>query len=53
MYGWEPERCFDVVLVNWGKVADLSICNNQLVSHCSRGAGEVTVKHEIKSFCLA
>lgn len=32
VYGWEPERCFEVVLVNWGKVADLSICNNQLVS---------------------
>ncbi|KAJ6666201.1 hypothetical protein lerEdw1_001106 [Lerista edwardsae] len=31
IYGWEPERCFDVVLVNWGKVADLSICNNQLI----------------------
>uniref|UniRef100_A0A8C0EN65 Katanin p80 WD40 repeat-containing subunit B1 n=1 Tax=Bubo bubo TaxID=30461 RepID=A0A8C0EN65_BUBBB len=31
VYGWEPERCFDVVLVNWGKVADLSICTNQLI----------------------
>uniref|UniRef100_A0A8C2TJ49 Katanin p80 WD40 repeat-containing subunit B1 n=1 Tax=Coturnix japonica TaxID=93934 RepID=A0A8C2TJ49_COTJA len=31
VYGWEPERCFDVVLVNWGKVADLCICNNQLI----------------------
>ncbi|XP_034281467.1 katanin p80 WD40 repeat-containing subunit B1 isoform X3 [Pantherophis guttatus] len=31
VYGWEPERCFEVVLVNWGKVADLSICNNQLI----------------------
>ncbi|XP_061863421.1 katanin p80 WD40 repeat-containing subunit B1 isoform X1 [Colius striatus] len=31
VYGWEPERCFDVILVNWGKVADLSICNNQLI----------------------
>ncbi|NXP39971.1 KTNB1 protein, partial [Leiothrix lutea] len=31
VYGWEPERCFDVVLVNWGKVADLSISNNQLI----------------------
>ncbi|XP_075796563.1 katanin p80 WD40 repeat-containing subunit B1 [Pelodiscus sinensis] len=29
--GWEPECCFDVVLVSWGKVADLSICNNQLI----------------------
>ncbi|NXF87582.1 KTNB1 protein, partial [Eubucco bourcierii] len=31
VYGWEPERCFDMVLVNWGKVADLSICNSQLI----------------------
>ncbi|XP_009863394.1 PREDICTED: katanin p80 WD40 repeat-containing subunit B1, partial [Apaloderma vittatum] len=31
VYGWEPERCFDVVLVNWGQVADLSICNSQLI----------------------
>ncbi|POI29179.1 hypothetical protein CIB84_007070, partial [Bambusicola thoracicus] len=31
VYGWEPERCFDVVVVNWGKVADLSVCHNQLI----------------------
>ncbi|XP_057286389.1 katanin p80 WD40 repeat-containing subunit B1 isoform X1 [Pezoporus wallicus] len=31
VYGWEPERCFDVVFVNWGKVADLSVRNNQLI----------------------
>uniref|UniRef100_A0A8D2KY29 Katanin p80 WD40 repeat-containing subunit B1 n=1 Tax=Varanus komodoensis TaxID=61221 RepID=A0A8D2KY29_VARKO len=31
IYGWEPERCFDVVSVNWGRVADLSICSNQLI----------------------
>ncbi|KAM4640115.1 katanin p80 WD40 repeat-containing subunit B1 isoform 1-T1 [Amazona ochrocephala] len=31
VYGWEPERCFDMVLVNWGKVADLSVRNNQLI----------------------
>ncbi|KAM9228438.1 katanin p80 WD40 repeat-containing subunit B1 isoform 3-T3 [Leptosomus discolor] len=31
VYGWEPERCFDVVSVNWGKVADLSIFNGQLI----------------------
>nr|KAF6318548.1 katanin regulatory subunit B1 [Pipistrellus kuhlii] len=31
VYGWEPERCFDMVLVSWGKVADLAICNNQLI----------------------
>lgn len=32
VYGWEPERCFDTVPVPWGRVSDLAICNNQLVS---------------------
>uniref|UniRef100_A0A670YC55 Katanin p80 WD40 repeat-containing subunit B1 n=1 Tax=Pseudonaja textilis TaxID=8673 RepID=A0A670YC55_PSETE len=41
VYGWEPERCFEVVLVNWGKVADLSICNNQLVSEGGRAESEL------------
>uniref|UniRef100_A0A8C9WD20 Katanin p80 WD40 repeat-containing subunit B1 n=1 Tax=Scleropages formosus TaxID=113540 RepID=A0A8C9WD20_SCLFO len=31
VYGWEPDRCFDVVPVGWGRVADLAICNNQLI----------------------
>uniref|UniRef100_A0A673Y5D1 Katanin p80 WD40 repeat-containing subunit B1 n=1 Tax=Salmo trutta TaxID=8032 RepID=A0A673Y5D1_SALTR len=31
VYGWEPDRCFDVVSVGWGKVADLAICNHQLI----------------------
>ncbi|XP_043937446.1 katanin p80 WD40 repeat-containing subunit B1 isoform X1 [Protopterus annectens] len=31
VYGWEPERCFDVVQVNWGKVSDLAVCSNQLI----------------------
>ncbi|XP_036399849.1 katanin p80 WD40 repeat-containing subunit B1 [Megalops cyprinoides] len=31
VYGWEPDRCFDVVSVGWGRVADLAICNNQLI----------------------
>uniref|UniRef100_A0A8C8K0L5 Katanin p80 WD40 repeat-containing subunit B1 n=1 Tax=Oncorhynchus tshawytscha TaxID=74940 RepID=A0A8C8K0L5_ONCTS len=31
VYGWEPNRCFDVVPVGWGKVADLAICNHQLI----------------------
>uniref|UniRef100_A0A3B3QP97 Katanin p80 WD40 repeat-containing subunit B1 n=1 Tax=Paramormyrops kingsleyae TaxID=1676925 RepID=A0A3B3QP97_9TELE len=31
VYGWEPDRCFDVVPVAWGRVADLAICNNQLI----------------------
>ncbi|KAL6086124.1 hypothetical protein STEG23_002161, partial [Scotinomys teguina] len=31
VYDWEPECCFDVVIVNWDKVADLAICNDQLI----------------------
>lgn len=31
VYGWEPDRCFDVVPVGWGHVADLAICNHQLI----------------------
>ncbi|XP_074523370.1 katanin p80 WD40 repeat-containing subunit B1 [Halichoeres trimaculatus] len=31
VFGWEPDRCFDVVPVGWGKVADLAICNQQLI----------------------
>ncbi|XP_059927132.1 katanin p80 WD40 repeat-containing subunit B1 isoform X2 [Gadus macrocephalus] len=31
VYGWEPDRCFDVVPVGWGKVADMAICNNKLI----------------------
>ncbi|XP_072321359.1 katanin p80 WD40 repeat-containing subunit B1 [Eucyclogobius newberryi] len=31
VFGWEPERCFDVVTVSWGKVSDLSVCNQQLI----------------------
>ncbi|XP_035274271.1 katanin p80 WD40 repeat-containing subunit B1 [Anguilla anguilla] len=31
VHGWEPDRCFDVVAVGWGRVADLATCNNQLI----------------------
>ncbi|CAL9702234.1 unnamed protein product [Knipowitschia caucasica] len=31
VFGWEPDRCFDVVSVGWSKVSDLSICNQQLI----------------------
>uniref|UniRef100_A0A6Q2YN38 Katanin p80 WD40 repeat-containing subunit B1 n=1 Tax=Esox lucius TaxID=8010 RepID=A0A6Q2YN38_ESOLU len=31
VYGWEPDRCFDLVPVGWGKVADLAVCNHQLI----------------------
>lgn len=34
IFGWEPDRCFDVVPVGWGKVSDLAVCNQQLVSIC-------------------
>ncbi|XP_051992716.1 katanin p80 WD40 repeat-containing subunit B1 [Xyrauchen texanus] len=32
VYGWEPDRCFDVVHVGWGKLADLAISNNQMIA---------------------
>ncbi|KAI2662415.1 Katanin p80 WD40 repeat-containing subunit B1 [Labeo rohita] len=32
VYGWEPDRCFDVVHVGWGKVTDLAISNNQMIA---------------------
>uniref|UniRef100_A0A8C5B462 Katanin p80 WD40 repeat-containing subunit B1 n=1 Tax=Gadus morhua TaxID=8049 RepID=A0A8C5B462_GADMO len=31
VYGWEPDRCFDVVPVGWGKVADMAICHDKLI----------------------
>lgn len=31
IFGWEPDRCFDVVSVGWGDVSDLSICNQHLI----------------------
>ncbi|XP_047218649.1 katanin p80 WD40 repeat-containing subunit B1 isoform X1 [Girardinichthys multiradiatus] len=31
VFGWEPDRCFDVVPVGWGKVSDLAVCNQQLI----------------------
>ncbi|XP_051946296.1 katanin p80 WD40 repeat-containing subunit B1-like isoform X2 [Xyrauchen texanus] len=32
VYGWEPDQCFDVVHVGWGKVTDLAISNNQMIA---------------------
>uniref|UniRef100_A0A672F546 Katanin p80 WD40 repeat-containing subunit B1 n=1 Tax=Salarias fasciatus TaxID=181472 RepID=A0A672F546_SALFA len=32
VFGWEPDRCFDVVPVGWGRVADLSLTGQQLVA---------------------
>lgn len=31
VFGWEPDRCFDLVAVGWGRVSDLAVCNQQLV----------------------
>ncbi|XP_062501296.1 katanin p80 WD40 repeat-containing subunit B1-like [Corticium candelabrum] len=32
VHGWEPSESFDMVPISWGKVADMSIVNNQLVA---------------------
>lgn len=32
VYGWEPVRCYDSFSLGWGKVADIAISSNQLVS---------------------
>uniref|UniRef100_A0A8C1G8W6 Katanin p80 WD40 repeat-containing subunit B1 n=1 Tax=Cyprinus carpio TaxID=7962 RepID=A0A8C1G8W6_CYPCA len=32
VFGWEPDRCFDVLHVGWGKVSDLAISNNQMIA---------------------
>lgn len=31
VYGWEPTRVFDSVLMSWGKVADIATAQNQLI----------------------
>lgn len=37
VYGWEPDCCFDVVRVGWGKVVDFAICNSQMIGvSCSQ-----------------
>ncbi|XP_076370614.1 katanin p80 WD40 repeat-containing subunit B1-like isoform X2 [Tachypleus tridentatus] len=32
VYGWEPFRTFDTLVMGWGKVADISISQNQLIA---------------------
>ena len=32
VYGWEPVRCYDSFSLGWGKVADIAVSSNQLVS---------------------
>ncbi|MCJ8738031.1 hypothetical protein PDJAM_G00030840 [Pangasius djambal] len=37
VYGWEPDCCFDVVHVGWGKVVDFAICSSQMIGvSCSQ-----------------
>ena len=31
VYGWEPGRTLDTVVLNWGKVADIVVTQNQLI----------------------
>lgn len=63
VFGWEPDRCFDVVRVWWGRVSDLAVCNQQLVSgsapsslHCVLAGGrlilpppQIGVSHQLSS----
>ncbi|XP_054165433.1 katanin p80 WD40 repeat-containing subunit B1-like isoform X2 [Oppia nitens] len=32
VYGWEPARTFDTVFMGWGKISDISVCDNQLIA---------------------
>uniref|UniRef100_A0A8C6TPF2 Katanin p80 WD40 repeat-containing subunit B1 n=1 Tax=Neogobius melanostomus TaxID=47308 RepID=A0A8C6TPF2_9GOBI len=51
VFGWEPDRCFDMVSVGWGKVSDLSICNQQLIGashHLSTVSTFVVDLHKVK-----
>ncbi|XP_022238282.1 katanin p80 WD40 repeat-containing subunit B1-like [Limulus polyphemus] len=32
VYGWEPSRTFDTVVMGWGKVADISTSQNELIA---------------------
>ncbi|KAK3562073.1 hypothetical protein QTP86_027177, partial [Hemibagrus guttatus] len=37
VYGWEPDCCFDMVPVGWGKVVDFAICSSQMIGvSCSQ-----------------
>ncbi|XP_076358213.1 katanin p80 WD40 repeat-containing subunit B1-like isoform X2 [Tachypleus tridentatus] len=32
VYGWEPSRTFDTLVLGWGKVSDISTSQNQLIA---------------------
>ena len=32
VYGWEPARTFDTLVMGWGKISDLSVCDSQLIA---------------------
>ena len=29
MFGWEPARIYDTLIMGWGKVSDISVCDSQ------------------------
>ena len=35
VHGWEPAVMYEHVSVRWGKIADMAIYNEQLVSQCT------------------
>ncbi|CAG2120805.1 unnamed protein product, partial [Medioppia subpectinata] len=32
VYGWEPARTYDTLIMGWGKISDLSVCDSQLIA---------------------
>lgn len=32
VYGWEPARTFDTLYMGWGKIADLTVCDSQIIA---------------------
>lgn len=32
VYGWEPARTYDTLIMGWGKIRDLSVCDSQLIA---------------------
>ncbi|CAG2161528.1 unnamed protein product [Oppiella nova] len=32
VYGWEPARTFDTLIMGWGKISDFSVCDSQLIA---------------------
>uniref|UniRef100_A0A3Q2XWI1 Katanin p80 WD40 repeat-containing subunit B1 n=1 Tax=Hippocampus comes TaxID=109280 RepID=A0A3Q2XWI1_HIPCM len=45
---WEPERWLDTVTVGWGRVADLALCNQQLIGASHQLSGVSTYVVDLK-----